>query len=79
MFPQYPNLQFLTHFISNASFKDAIKALPIAVPNNIFNGYGIIGSSIYGDFINYIETGLFKDPLLIQFLMTLIKNNFYTL
>ena len=59
-------LQFLAHNISELILEDANEALSNAVPNNMLNDHGIIGSPIYDEDINCIETGLSEHPILVQ-------------
>ena len=42
----------------------------------MLNDYGIIESLIHVENINYIATGLFSDPIHMQYLMTEIENYF---
>ena len=72
---QDPKQQSLAHHIFTATFQDVVNALANAAPNNMLHDHKIVESPIYDDDINYIESVLFEDLILMQCPMKEIKNN----
>ena len=69
-------LQYLAYHISQTIFVHAIDALSEEVFQNTFDYHDITEGHIYDRNVNVIGTGIFEGPILMQCLISEIKNDF---
>ena len=63
-------LNLLAHHMSEARFEDAIKETTDAEQTIIYEDHSITKIPFYDDDIQYIETGLFENPIMVVCIIT---------